>query len=161
MNPLTHNPTFWKCLSHQIGLAILMILFSTNLFGQLKGAVGSFHTSDDPNHPIAAEFICADLGEEIGENRELDRKEILIPKKVSGKKVIPDPARFRVELGRTYRIDENIFAEFWVYFDSETPDPRDDVYISSVSCDLGSGDLSGQTLSFLTQEPAVVFTKIK
>lgn len=105
-----------------------LILCSFNGFGQFDSFLSQLKTSGK-DFAIATLVLAHRSRSNAAELEVLDSAMIMIPTQVGESKLDVENYRFRTVTGHSFEMNGKSYIQVWLYYDSHTSDPTDDIFI--------------------------------
>jgi len=116
----------------KIKMTILAVVFiTTSSFGQIMSYMTSLKTSDS-GITVAEMSLIHRSRTNYKDIRDLGSKLIMIPEELNGQKLKIESYRFRTYEGTPFEMNGTTYVPVKLYYDNETTDPRDDIFILSI-----------------------------
>lgn len=132
-------------------LTLLTLLFTaTCAMGQIVSYISSLKTSES-GITVAELSLVHRSRTNYNDIRDLGSRVVMIPKEFQGQKFKIESYRFKTYSLSSFEMDGITYIPVSLYYDSETIDPRDDIYILSIPFPVGT-ELVIEELSYYEGE---------
>ncbi len=135
-----------------------LFLFSVNSSGQVMSFISSLQVSDSGINMAEISLIhrsrlntkdIVDLGSQV----------FLIPGSQNGKILKIESSRFRTTEGDPFVVDCTAYVPVYLFYDNETNDPRDDLFITSIPFEVEKELILNETKHYEGQKLVTINLK--
>ena len=117
---------------------ILSTLMAAPSFGQISSYLSNLKTSESGINVAEISLIQKSRSDDKNVN-ELGSLLVMIPRELNRVSLKVEYYRFRSIPGTPFKMDGKTFIPVDLYYDSETNDPRDDIFVLSVPFEVDEG----------------------
>ena len=132
-------------------LTLLALLFTaTCAMGQIVAHISSLKTSDS-GISVAELSLIHRSRSNNKDIRDLGNRLVMIPKEFAGKRLKIESYRFKAHALGPFEMDGRTYIPIGLYYDNETIDPGDDIYLLSIPFPVET-ELAMEELSYYESE---------
>lgn len=110
---------------------LAVVLMTTSSFGQIMSYLSSLKISDS-GIAVAEMSLMHRSRSNVKDIRDLGSRLIMIPGELNGQQLKIESNRFRTSEGTAFEMNGITYVPVRLFYDNETTDPRDDIFILSL-----------------------------